>query len=230
MYNTPVQFDGDIIITDPCYIMNHDNDDPTPIPAWWDFLSKAAGETFDGTTRYNYPKPEDYPDCREATAADFPEDSASGIVFLLNQLSGKKTLISETLKAEEKAYHAAQQAYYALPHDDWDRCGCGENMEALGLKTFLCDSTIYGDWSCTVFDQDSRTKIGEFCADSGQVAVFLLDEVLAYNPKFNYHIERKWTTALIQDFHGTVELHCDGDEVTVVGKGNINFVGKQTGF
>lgn len=72
--------------------------------------------------------------------------------------------------------------------------------------------------------------IGEFCADAGMVAVFLLDEVLKYNPDFNYHTERPWTTTLIRDFHGTVELHCENDEVTVIGKGNVNFVGVQTGL
>lgn len=33
-------------------------------------------------------------------------------------------------------------------------------------------------------------NIGGFCADAGMVAVFLLDEVLKYNPNFDYHINR----------------------------------------
>ena len=64
------------------------------------------------------------------------------------------------------------------------------------------------------------------------VGVFLLDEILKYNPDFDYHINKKWTTTLIKDFDGEVYFDVDEneDEVKVVGKGNINFVGRQTGF
>ena len=41
-YNKPMRFDGDIIITDPCYIMNDDTQpDYSTSPEWWDFFSKA---------------------------------------------------------------------------------------------------------------------------------------------------------------------------------------------
>ena len=103
-------------------------------------------------------------------------------------------------------------------------------MSVLGLKNYLTGDTIYGDWSCTVFNTDTEKAIGEFCADSGMVGVFLLNEVLAYNPKFDYHTERKWTTTLIKDFYGTVELHMEDDAVTVIGRGNINFIAGQTGI
>lgn len=86
--------------------------------------------------------------------------------------------------------------------------------------------------------------MGEFCADAGLVAVFLLDEVLKYNPNFDYHTERPWTTTLIKDFDGDIELsvvpftyidedtneECEDSEVRVVGTGNINFYTTQTGF
>lgn len=56
---------------------------------------------------------------------------------------------------------------------------------------------IYDDkmFSATV----DLKNIGGFCADAGMVAVFLLDEVLKYNPNFDYHINRLWTTTLIKD-------------------------------
>ena len=57
--------------------------------------------------------------------------------------------------------------------------------------------TLYGDWSCITYNSDTHEKIGEFCADAGMVGVFLLDEVLKYNPDFNYHIDRPWTTRRI---------------------------------
>lgn len=92
--------------------------------------------------------------------------------------------------------------------------------------------TVYGDWSCTTFNVDTKEPIGEFCADGGEVGVFLLDEVLKYNPNFDYHIKRKWTTTLIPNFDGEIEIGYNSqiDEVEVIGKGNINFITRQTGF
>lgn len=91
---------------------------------------------------------------------------------------------------------------------------------------------------------------GEFCADAGLVAVFLLDEVLAYNPDFDWYESKPWTTTLIRDFDGDIEMkviHTEGvydedtkwykkgekwtdDSLSVVGTGNINFETHQTGF
>lgn len=135
---------------------------------------------------------------------------------------------------------------------DWEKCSYGEDMEALGFTNCITSDTYYGDWSCTVYEMifekledpkviyDIGEEIGEFCADAGKVGVFLLDEVLKYNPDFDYHIEKPWTTTLIKDFDGYVDFEFteEYDEniddllsnLIVVGKGNINFVGYQTGL
>lgn len=119
-------------------------------------------------------------------------------------------------------------------YDDWDNCNYGEKMEILGIKNYICRDTIYGDWSCTVYDLNVQNKVlGEFCADSGMVAVFLLKEVLKYNPDFDYHIKKKYkyTTTLIKDFDGNVEFEVDkSNKLHVVGKGDVNFISYQTGF
>lgn len=62
--------------------------------------------------------------------------------------------------------------------------------------------------------------------------VFLLDEVLKYNPNFDYHINRLWTTTLIKDFDGEVEYYIDDaeGEAHIIGTGNVNFFTTQTGF
>lgn len=121
--------------------------------------------------------------------------------------------------------------YIMAKDEDWEKCEYGDYIGALGIKNYICRDTIYGDWSCTTFDSDTKEEIGEFCADAGMVAVFLLDEVLKYNPNFNYHAERPWTTAWIKDFDGDVNIEVvNDDEVVVVGKGNINFETHQTGF
>ena len=88
--------------------------------------------------------------------------------------------------------------------DDWRKCNYGNSMEALGLTTYKVRDTIYGDWSCTVFNTDTNEEIGEFCADAGMVGVFSLNEVLKYNPEFDDHINKKWTTTLIKGFTGDV--------------------------
>lgn len=222
MYNTPIRFDGDIIITDPCYIINYDNEDNVPYPHWSDYVTHPSAN------KHAMPKPEDYPDCRPKTVLDCKTELEKCNLILVKPEN--PLMFSPMLQAELDAYRKAYEEYYSQPHDDWERCDYGNNMEALGITTYLCDDTIYGDWSCTTFNSDTKKKIGRFCADVGQVAVFLLDEVLKYNPHFDYHIERPWTTTLIKDFHGTVELEMNDDEVQVVGKGNVNFVGKQTGF
>ena len=147
--------------------------------------------------------------------------------------------------------------YVVQNDEDWNKCRYGEDMSNLGIKHYIVRDTLYGDWSCTTFDSNTKQPIGEFCADVGMVGVFLLDEVLKYNPDFDYHINRPWTTTLIRNFKGAVsfqvvhyvwvyedsnKFHKKGDsfeddEVQVIGHGidtqtgkQINFIGKQTGF
>lgn len=93
-----------------------------------------------------------------------------------------------------------------MTKNDWHYCKYGEYMGRLGIKNYLTHDTIYGDWGCTVFDSDTEKPLGRFCADAGLVSVFLLEEVLAYNPEFNYHVEKPWTTTVIPNFKGTVQI------------------------
>ena len=213
----PVEFDGDIIITDPCYIMK--KRDESTRPKWDDF--------------HPYKIIYDYPDYDEKTKTS--------------------KMFSENMSKLDKADAIWQKEN----PDDWDVCNYGSNMEAIGIHNYMTRDTLYGDWSCTTFNSDTQKEIGEFCADAGLVSVFLLDEVLKYNPDFDYHKEKSWTTTLIKNFKGTVqfvvvytegvyeestEYHKKGEKwedysVEVVGHGinketgePINFVGKQTGF
>ena len=241
MYNIAVCFDGDIIITDPCYLMKKGTYNIQEAPAWWDFISKTTFEMKDGIKHYHYPSPDEYDDCVEVPVMEYFKDGGKCYIEKLlkgqiskdsENLKGYKIKVSPTLNAESDAYHKAEEKYHEEHKEDWEICEYGENMEVLGFKTYLVDGTGYGDWGCTVYD-DKKQKIGEFCADAGLVGVFLLDEVLKYNPDFNYHLERPWTTTLIKDFHGTVEIKSkmtdDGYPlVTVVGVGNVNFKSEQT--
>jgi hypothetical protein len=188
-----MKFKGDIIITDPCYIIKKQNKD---------FSS--------------YPRYQDYITC---------DDDGDPVHYRTNH---------ELYLQEHAAYDKALDEWRRANESDWDKCNCGSNMEELGIKNYLTESTIYGDWSCHVFNSDTKELIGRFCADSGLVSVFLLNEVLAYNPGFDYHINPAFshTTTLIKDFDGEVmiEFNRERDEVEVVGRGNVNFVTHQTGF
>lgn len=72
--------------------------------------------------------------------------------------------------------------------------------------------------------------IGSFCADAGMVAVFLLDEVLKYNPDFDKWIEdHPWCVTTIENFDGDVEYYVDRYlEAHIIGTGNIDFFTTQT--
>ena len=130
---------------------------------------------------------------------------------------------------------------YIMKDGDWERSNYSDNMRI----------------RYTTFNSYTKEKIGEFCADTGRVSVILLDEVMKYNPEFDYHINKPWTTTLIKDFRGVVEfvvVHEEGiyedttrwykkrerwedDSLQVIGKGvnkatgkPLNFIAYQTGF
>ena len=46
--------------------------------------------------------------------------------------------------------------YIMKEDDDWATCAYGENMEALGITHYMTRDTLYGDWSCTTFDSDTK--------------------------------------------------------------------------
>lgn len=133
-------------------------------------------------------------------------------------------------------------------HNDWEQCECGQNMEVLGIHTYFTESTIYGDWGCTIYkitedpykviDNFVETKekgyecskLGDFCADAGLVSVFLLDEVRKYNPNIDKWIEEHdWCVTKISDFDGEANYYVDkAGNAHIVGIGNINFFTIQT--
>lgn len=155
---------------------------------------------------------------------------------------------------DELAYKAACEKYFAEYNekDDWSRCDCGYNMEALGISTYFTEDTIYGDWGCSTYKiaedpykvinnfveaeekgEDYRIdcfKLGNFCADAGLVSVFLLDEVRKYNPDIDEWISsHSWCVTTIPDFVGEVNYYVDKNkEAHIIGIGNINFFTIQT--
>lgn len=125
-----------------------------------------------------------------------------------------------------------------ITEDDWEASAYGTNLEALGIHTYLTRDTIYGDWSCTTFDDQTGEPIGQFCADAGMVSVIDLQEVLSYNPDFTWHQTKPFTTTWIKDFQGKVwfevvdisEKNDEDYEVHVRGEGIHKSTGKPFSF
>ena len=210
-------FKGTVVITDPCYIIK---ENPIKYPDEKDFGLPAS---ISNKPFKDYSTPE--------------------------ELAYKDAL--------DKYYEESRK------YDDWDKCDWGENMEVLGIHNYISKSTIYGDWSCSTYQTKEEPKefmesilrilndnlengedsedwipyegeyIGEFCADAGLVGVFLLDEILAYNPEWKSWIEEHpWCATIIEDFEGEVEYYIDkvDKEAHIVGTGSINFYTAQTGI
>ena len=136
--------------------------------------------------------------------------------------------------------------------EDWVKCDIGYELDKLGFSTFMTRDTLYGDWSCTVFNtNDKKEKMGRFCADAGMVTVALLEDIKKYNPSFEeeYLIKRNHCAAVIKDFKGTIkfvvkrelfeykgEQHEDfcleivGEGINTKTNNPINFTTKQTGL
>lgn len=130
--------------------------------------------------------------------------------------------------------------YFVKEEDDDKVNFYDSSLEAIGIPHSYCHDTIYGDWSCTVIDQDEK-DIGNFCADAGAVVVALWDEVKKYNPAFNYPQTRPWTACIIKDFEGTVKFSITEDDgymtLEILGNGKnkktgapFSFRGFQTGL
>lgn len=179
----PKEFKGDILITDPCYILK-DRDESNK-PKWDDYFTHKD--------IYSY---EDYD--------------------------------GENSKLFEKHY-----ALYDKAYEKWDKENPEDDIDDLpnlGFTNFMIHNTLYGDWSCTTFSEDNQ-KLGTFCADAGLVGVFLVDEVLKYNPSFKEEIDEKSIVTIIPNFEGNIQFQkIDENTLIVKGTGNVNFFTKQTGF
>ncbi len=180
-----MKFNGTLIITDPCYIINKSNDDDWHKCDYGDGMEKL------------------------------------GIKNYLSSGTGYGDWSCTTLKGKDtdqavNDYLCKRLEIYNEMLNSSNQSGAYEQYEK----------------DISYLDKDNIV-LGEFCADSGMVGVFLLDEVLKYNPKFDYHIRRLHTTTLISGFEGDVVIENDphGDGIVRVrGYGNFDFFTTQTGL
>ena len=101
---------------------------------------------------------------------------------------------------------------YIIPDDrenDWHACEYGENLEALGITTYIThdrgdcagQDLLDGD----LFEQGIIKVKGSFGHDSCMVSVMLLSEVLAYNPSVMDQLY-PGNYVLIKQFDGEVTV------------------------
>lgn len=217
-----MKFKGDIIITDPCYVIKNQYDYIRELGLALPEYPKFAGDVtaYDKAMKEYYSLMNKYDDWRKC---EYGED--------MEQLGFTNCICEPTIYGDWSC------TTWSTPRKDVtaqleELCVLQRKQYELS-KQYGEDSVqskIYDDkiFSATV----DLKNIGEFCADAGTVAVFLLDEVLKYNPNFDYHINRLWTTTLIKDFDGEVEYYVDESEgeAHIIGTGNVNFFTTQTGL
>jgi len=99
------------------------------------------------------------------------------------------------------------------------------------LECFILQTTVYGDWSCTLFDYDTKKPVGEFCADGAKVCVCDVNA---------WYIEKRPTKVqgtVIEDFTGFAYIKYSQEyedyyvEIVGTSKGKpIHYISAQTGF
>ena len=212
-------FKGTVVITDPCYIIKenpikHPNEKDFGLPAsigskpFKDY-STPEELAYKAALDYYYkesPKYDDWDKC------DYGENME---VLCIHNYISEPTIYGDwsctTYKIDEEPKDFVDSVLQALK----------DNLE---------DEEYGEDESSIPYEGE---YIGGFCADAGLVGVFLLDEILAYNPDWKSWIEEhSWCATIIENFEGEVEYYIDkvDKEAHIVGTGNINFYTNQTGI
>lgn len=216
-----MKFKGTIIITDPCYIVKDIKECLKEAGVTIEHPRVNDGDiaTYSEAIQKYYEQVSSYDDWDRCDYGDNME--ALGIT---NYIS------------ESTIYGDWSCATFTTPRSDVEKQV--EELCDLGHRRYEAIKE-YGSNSIQIKVYDNKlneameglTKAGNFCADSGMVAVFLLDEVLKYNPNILKYIEdHPWCFTVIQDFDGDVQYYLDNSGAAhIIGKGNINFFTLQTG-
>ena len=111
-------------------------------------------------------------------------------------------------------------------------------MDILGFKKFILRESLYKNWSCVTYNTDINEPIGMFSTNGRRMGVFLLDEILKYNPKYDEHLKSSSRATFIKNFEGMVQFvvtRYNGIEkndfaVNVVGHGKDKVTGDPINF
>jgi len=91
---------------------------------------------------------------------------------------------NETIVITDPCYLIRHVDGYVVDIADWDECSYGSRMDRVGFTKYVVDRNGYGDGSWPVKNIKTGETLGEIWADSGQTGIFLLDDILRYNPMY----------------------------------------------
>ena len=200
-----MHFKGTIVITDPCYIVKKCAEkNPHPFP--WTTVNIKNPNINEMVKQYSEWE-DTHDDWRKCQYGE-----NMGVLGIHNYIS-ESTIYGDwgctTYQTEEEPKELLENILRVL-NDNLENEECGDDELPI---------------------PDEGKAIGGFCADAGLVGVFLLDEILAYNPDWKSWIEEhSWCATIIKDFEGEVEYYIDKvyKEAHIVGTGSINFYTTQT--
>jgi len=168
------------------------------------------------------------PDISDLVYPEYPIRDEKGIF-----IRKKEEELTDEDRQKLKKYRIDMDYYQTEleNRDDWNRINDG--MEILGFSNNYLSDLTFEDFSGKVFEEKEKKQIGTFYVDSGTIGVFLLKEVLKYNPDFLKGCAKNKFT-IIKRFEGDIEIkrfykniqdkyEKDYGETIIIGKGNINF-------
>ena len=212
-------FKGTVVITDPCYIIKKN---PIKYPNEKDFGLPAS---ISSKPFKDYSTPEELA-YKAALDKYYKESSKYDDWDKCDYGENMEVLGIHNYISESTIYGDWSCTTYQIEEEP------KELLESiLRILNDNLENEAYGDEELPI--PKVGKAIGGFCADAGLVGVFLLDEILAYNPEWKSWIEEhSWCATIIKDFKGEVEYYIDkvDGEAHIVGTGNINFYTAQTGI
>ena len=212
-------FKGTVVITDPCYIIKKN---PIKYPNEKDFGLPAS---ISSKPFKDYSTPEELA-YKAALDKYYKESRKYNDWDKCNYGENMEVLGIYNYISESTIYGDWSCTTYQIEEEP------KELLESiLRILNDNLENEAYGDEELHI--PKVGKAIGGFCADAGLVGVFLLDEILTYNPEWKSWIEEhSWCATIIKDFKGEVEYYIDkvDGEAHIVGTGNINFYTAQTGI
>lgn len=76
----------------------------------------------------------------------------------------------------------ADPCYIDSSDDKWDESDCGKNLSVYGCKTYISESTLYGDWRCATF-KGSKEDVTDLIDEWKDFYFEFLERYLSSNDK-----------------------------------------------
>lgn len=144
--------------------------------------------------------------------------------------------ISMLYKYGMEDYYYDLNKWQKTAQSDWDICDYGRSLSRIGFSKFCVSDLGYGYGSYAVYEANTKSFMGQFCSDTGVIAVMDLEEVLSYDESFDKFNTMPWAVCFIPNYSGNISIINKNDkagveaDISIVGSGNMKFYSKQVGF